>query len=124
MQYIFWNTFLEYPDFIVNQGGPGRVSLFTRSVAIGAAKGIKPLNDDFTLCPEYSNMEWQTQKDNRVRKIQGEIFHPVGSIDRITKVFDGFCHKHYNYHSVEDGCSLCMAEGKSIRCSELFVVIV
>lgn len=62
MQYVFWNEFLNYPDLVLNQGGIGRVTLLPRSVVIGAQKGLKPLDNNFTLCNEYSNLAFDTDQ--------------------------------------------------------------
>lgn len=60
MQYVFWNHTLNRPSLVLNQGAPNRATVIERSLIIGAQKGQKPLNEDYTLNNDFNNIPCDT----------------------------------------------------------------
>lgn len=56
MEIAFWDRENRRPSLVLNQGAPGRASLFERSLIIGARKGIKALDGNYTLCNDFPNL--------------------------------------------------------------------
>ncbi len=62
MQYAFWNCDLDRPSLVLNQGAPNRASVLERSFIVGAEKGMKSLNGDYTLGAEFTNLAFDTDQ--------------------------------------------------------------
>ena len=61
MEVVFWDADNYRPDLIINAGAPGRASVFERSLIVGAHKGTKPLDEDYTLgILDYPNAQFDT----------------------------------------------------------------
>lgn len=61
MEVVFWDADNYRPDLIINAGSPGRASVFERSLIVGAHKGTKPLDADYTLgILDYPNAQFDT----------------------------------------------------------------
>jgi hypothetical protein len=60
MEIAFWDKENARPSLILNQGAPGRASLFERSLIVGAQKGIKSLDGNYTLCDDFPNLSCDT----------------------------------------------------------------
>lgn len=60
MEMAFWDRENARPSLVLNQGAPGRASLFDRSLIIGAQKGTKILDGNYTLCTDFPNLRCNT----------------------------------------------------------------
>lgn len=60
MQYAFWNNALNRPSLILNQGAPNRASVMERSLIVGAQKGTKTLDGDYTAGDDFENLDFNT----------------------------------------------------------------
>lgn len=60
MEVAFWDAENARPSLVLNQGAPGRASLFERSLIVGAQKGTKSLDGDYTLCNDFPNLACNT----------------------------------------------------------------
>ena len=60
MEVAFWDAENARPSLVLNQGAPYRASLFERSLIVGAQKGIKALNENYTLCSDFPNLQCDT----------------------------------------------------------------
>jgi hypothetical protein len=60
MEIAFWDKENARPSLVLNQGAPGRASLFERSLIVGAQKGIKSLDENYTLCNDFPNLACDT----------------------------------------------------------------
>lgn len=78
MQYVFWNSFLNRPSLVLNQGRPGGASVFERSLRIGAKKGIKDLDGDYTLSDDFINLPFDTGQSGADLGVEGSIETLVG----------------------------------------------
>lgn len=56
MEVVFWDAENARPSLVLNQGAPYRASLFERSLIIGARKGTKALDGNYTLCSDFPNL--------------------------------------------------------------------
>lgn len=56
MEMAFWDRENARPSLVLNQGAPNRASLFERSLIVGARKGVKALDGDYTLCNDFPNL--------------------------------------------------------------------
>lgn len=60
MEVAFWDAENVRPSLVLNQGAPGRATLIERSLIIGAQKGTKALDGDYTLCNDFPNIVCDT----------------------------------------------------------------
>lgn len=60
MEMAFWDRENARPSLVLNQGALGRASLFERSLIVGAQKGIKILDGNYTLCADFPNLRCDT----------------------------------------------------------------
>ncbi len=60
MEIAFWDRENARPSLVLNQGAPNRASLFERSLIIGARKGLKALDGNYTLCSDFPNLACDT----------------------------------------------------------------
>ncbi len=60
MQYAFWNKILDRPSLVLNQGAPNRASIFERSLIVGAQKGAKLLDGNYTDGADFENLDFDT----------------------------------------------------------------
>lgn len=60
MEIAFWDHENARPSLVLNQGAPGRASIFERSLLVGAQKGIKDLDGGYSLCNDFFNLSCDT----------------------------------------------------------------
>lgn len=60
MQYTFWNSALSRPTFVLNQGAPNRATVIERSLIVGAEKGTKALDENYTDGNSFTNLAFDT----------------------------------------------------------------
>jgi hypothetical protein len=60
MQYVFWNSSLDRPTMVLNQGAPNRATVIERSLIVGANNGTRPLDGNYTLGDEFDNLAFDT----------------------------------------------------------------
>ena len=60
MQYAFWNNNLNRPSLVLNQGAPNRASVIERSLIVGAQKGTKALDGEYTSGNDFDNLDFDT----------------------------------------------------------------
>lgn len=86
MQYAFWNSFLDRPSLVLNQGAPNRASVIERSLIVGAQKGLKPLNGNYTAGDDFSNLLFDTNQF-------GADFGVEGCIETLRGLFTNKIHE-------------------------------
>lgn len=60
MEIAFWDRENARPSLVLNQGAPNRATLVERSLLVGAQKGAKALDENYTLCSDFPNLECDT----------------------------------------------------------------
>lgn len=80
MEVMFWDKTTGRPSLVLNQGAPNRGSVFERSLIVGAQKGLKTLDGDYTTGDDFENLDFNTSVygadlgvENNV-EILGELF--------------------------------------------------
>lgn len=63
MGVMFWDKTTGRPSLILNQGAPARASVIERSLIIGAGKGNKPLDENYTKGEEFANLSFNTSEN-------------------------------------------------------------
>ena len=60
MEVIFWNEDIQRPSLVLNRGAPDRASVIERSLLIGAQKGIKPLDENYSINSDFLRLPCDT----------------------------------------------------------------
>jgi len=73
MQYAFWNDFLDRPSMVLNQGAPNRATVIERSIIVGANKGVKPLDGNYTDGSDFENLSFDTSLEGADLGVENDI---------------------------------------------------
>ncbi len=73
MQYVFWNTSLGRPSLVLNQGAPNRASVFERSLIVGAEKGLKALDGNYSNGSLFENLSFDTAEDGASFGVEHDV---------------------------------------------------
>ncbi len=80
MEIMFYDKTTGRPSLVLNQGAPNRGSVIERSLIVGAQKGLKALDGDYTAGYDFENLNFNTSVygadlgvENNV-EVLGQIF--------------------------------------------------
>ncbi len=60
MEIMFWDKTTGRPSLVLNQGAPNRATVIERSLILGAQKGTKTLDGDYTKGDDFDNLDFDT----------------------------------------------------------------
>ena len=73
MGYMFYNANTNRSDFVINQGGANRASLFERSLMIGKGLGNATIDGNYTLCQGFSLIDCDTSSTGADLGVEDDI---------------------------------------------------
>ena len=74
MNAVFWDGINTRPSLVINQGGANKASVFERSLVIGAQKGTKPLDGNYTIVnADYDKLKFNTSGDGADLGVENDL---------------------------------------------------